>query len=147
MLIVANWVLATEILLECAAAKDLLHAADANWQDQYDSGTMAFASLPVGFGLLPPALAAFAALTALAIRRLRSTALGWTSLVAHLALLVAIWNGPAAPGSSTDYWVRLAASEATRDPRSPTGDGVGTQPSGDRDTARGASPRAGRART
>ena len=112
VLIVSNWVLATAILLEFAAVQDLLGAADANWQDQYDSGTMAFASLPVGFGVLLAVLVAFAGLSALAIRRVRSTALGWTSLVAHLALLVGIWNGPAAPGSSMDYWFRLSALTA-----------------------------------
>lgn len=112
VLIVCNWILASAILLEYAAVQDLLRGVDANWQDQYDSGTMAFASIPVLFGLFPPALATFAALSGLAIRRLRSTAVGWTSLVAHVALLVSILNGPGAPGSAMGFWVRLAGLTA-----------------------------------
>lgn len=107
-LIVVNWILAAAILLEYVAVQELLRSVDANWQDEFDSGTMAFASIPVVFGLLPPVVAAAAALAGLALGRVRPTAVGWTALVAHLALVPAIWNGSAAPGSAMGYWVRLA---------------------------------------
>lgn len=108
LLIVVNWLFAVAILLEYVAVQELLGAQDANWQDAFDSGTMACASIPVTLGLVPAVVAAGAALAALALRRVRTAAVGWASLAAHLALLVGVLMGPAAPGSAMGYWARLA---------------------------------------
>jgi len=107
-LIVSNWALAIALFLEYLAAQNLLRDVQANWQDEYDSGSMAFAALPVMLWLVVTTVVALAALFGLIIRRVRSAPLGWVTLLAHLALLAGVVSGPAAPGSATSFWAHLA---------------------------------------
>lgn len=59
---------AATILLEFIAAQHLLGAPDVDWQSEYDSGEMAFASIPALFTMLLASLAAVVALVVVAVR-------------------------------------------------------------------------------
>ncbi len=108
-LIFGNCVLAATTLLELHAVQDLLGAPDADWQGEYDSGTMAFASMPLALGLLLTSLLVLITAVPLIARRQTLPPLGWAAFATHVLLLAAIWHGPAAPASTTDYWIRLTA--------------------------------------
>lgn len=99
---------AATILLEFIAAQPLLGAPDADWQSEYDSGEMAFASIPALFTMLVASLAAVVALVIVAVRQAHLTTVGLALLILHVGLLVWIWTGPGAPGSDWEFWARFA---------------------------------------
>lgn len=108
VLVVPNVLLLGALVVEYLAVRPLFGARASSWQNEYDSGSMGIGSLGTLIVLLIVTLAAlvtmFTIIVATSLGRGRLTALGWATLLAHLAILVSIWIGPAVPASTSEYW-------------------------------------------